>query len=69
MSSLKRLVNTPDLYESFKDHLTSLLTVLHKNLEQTTTIEDVYRLQGEIRFCRRLLRLREDVNQADKSYG
>jgi len=39
---------------------------VHRKLEQETTMEGMYRAQGEIMALRRLLYLRDEVNQGAK---
>ena len=61
-NTLKPFVNNPDLYKPFLEEIEKRITSTHKVLEQRTEVEEVYRLQGEIRALRSLLRLRENVN-------
>ena len=60
--SLKLLVNNPDIWKSLVSELEERLELTHKNLEQMSEIEELYRLQGEARAYRKLLRLRDKVN-------
>lgn len=63
--NLKRLVNTYDLYQAFTDHILSRIAKLQTTLEQVTSLEQVYKTQGEIHALRRLLMLREEVNSQE----
>ena len=60
--SLKLLVNNPDIWKSLVSELEERLELTHKNLEQISAAEDLYRLQGEARAYRKLLNLRDKVN-------
>lgn len=60
--SLKLLVNNPDIWKALVAELEDQIELTHKNLEQMSTAEDLYRLQGEARAYRKLLRLRDKVN-------
>ena len=59
--SLKLLVNNPDIWKSLVSELEERLELTHKNLEQMSEVEELYRLQGEARAYRKLLRLRDKV--------
>ena len=60
--SLKLLVNNPDIWKSLVSELEERIELTHKNLEQMGEVEELYRLQGEARAYRKLLRLRDKVN-------
>ena len=60
--SLKLLVNNPDIWKSLVSELEERLELTHKNLEQISEVEELYRLQGEARAYRKLLNLRDKVN-------
>ena len=59
---MKKLVNDWDIYNQFLSYVNEKIDVVHKSLEVTTETHEVYRLQGEARALRKLLRLREEVN-------
>jgi hypothetical protein len=61
--SLKQLVNNSELYLDFTIEIKSRIRVAQSSLEQVTNVEDIYRKQGEIAALRRLLLLRDQVNQ------
>ena len=60
--SLKLLVNNPDIWKALVAELEDQIELTHKNLEQMSTAEELYRLQGETKAYRKLLRLRDKVN-------
>jgi len=60
--SLKLLVNNPDIWKSLVSELEERIELTHKNLEQMSSVEELYRLQGEALAYRKLLRLRDKVN-------
>jgi hypothetical protein len=60
--SLKLLVNNPDIWKPLVSELEERIELAHKNLEQMNAVEELYRLQGEARAYRKLLRLRDKVN-------
>lgn len=60
--SLKMLVNQKEIWEAFCKELDSEISVVHKALEQATSTDAMYRLQGEIRAYRKLKYLRDKVN-------
>lgn len=62
MSTLKGLVNDKELWEDMLEELDSRIAFTHKQLEQVTKVEELYRLQGEVRALRSLTRLRDKVN-------
>ena len=59
---VKKLVNDKPLWDGFVDVLNNKIEVSQRKLEQETTLEGMYRAQGEIRTLRSMLRLREDIN-------
>ena len=60
--SIKLLVNNKDIWESFLEEVKDRIQTVHKQLEQTSETEELYRLQGEVRALRRLEYLRDKVN-------
>ena len=62
MDGLKRLVNTPEIYEAFNKMLDEKISSYQRTLEQSSDITNIYRLQGNIAALRRLKNLREEVN-------
>lgn len=64
--SLKQLVNTYDVHQSFLSYLSEKIASYQRSLEQATSMEEVYRLQGQILALRRLMMLRDEVNATEK---
>lgn len=60
--SIKLVVNTKDSWESLVEVFDDKIAKLQVSLEQATSIEEVYRLQGSISALRRLKYLRDEVN-------
>ena len=61
MYKLKPFVNDKPLMDAFEEFLDTKLTRKYEKLS-TATGEEVYRLQGEIRFISSLRKIREEVN-------
>ena len=62
---VKKLVNDKPLWDGFVDVLNEKIEVAQRKLEQETSIEGVYRAQGEIAAFRRLTFLRDEINGRD----
>jgi len=62
---VKKLVNDKPLWDGFVDVLNNKIEVSQRKLEQETTIEGMYRAQGEIAALRRLIFLRDEINGRD----
>ena len=60
--SLKLVVNNKDSWDALLEELEGRIQFSHKQLEQRKEIEEIYRLQGEIRALRSLKLLRDKVN-------
>jgi len=60
--SLKTWVNDKEAMDEFKQHLTDLIYLQHKKLEQGNDLQEVYQAQGAIETLRKLMLLRETVN-------
>lgn len=60
--SLKLLVNNKDIWEAFLEELDVKIEQVHVQMEQATSLEDFYRLQGQAACLRRLKKLRDQVN-------
>lgn len=68
--NLKPFVNNETIFSLFQDWIKVELDRTRNNLERTEKIEQIYRLQGEVAFLKRLLRLREEVNgRSNKNEG
>jgi hypothetical protein len=64
--SLKQLVNSHDVYQSFLEYVQKKIDLHQRSLEVATDIVDIHRLQGQIIALRRLLSLRDEVNSVGK---
>ena len=62
---VKKLVNDKPLWDGFVDVLNQKIEVAQRKLEQETSMEGVYRAQGEIAALRRLTFLRDEINGID----
>ena len=62
---VKKLVNAKPLWDGFVGVLNEKIEVAQRKLEQETSIEGVYRAQGEIAALRRLTFLRDEINGRD----
>jgi|TARA_R100001463_G_scaffold55664_3_gene107368 7-keto-8-aminopelargonate synthetase-like enzyme len=62
---VKKLVNDKPLWDGFVNLLNEKIEVAQRKLEQETSIEGVYRAQGEIAALRRLTFLRDEINGRD----
>ena len=60
--SIKKFVNDKPLWDSFVEVLDVKISSAPRRLEQESTIEGVYRIQGEIAALRKLAYLRDEVN-------
>ena len=62
---VKKLVNDKPLWDGFVNVLNNKIEVSQRKLEQETTLEGMYRAQGEIAALRRLTFLRDEINGRD----
>jgi len=60
--SLKLVVNNKDSWGAMLEEISSRIAFAHKQLEQRNELEELYRLQGEVRALRSLQKLRDKVN-------
>jgi hypothetical protein len=60
--SIKKLVNDKPLWDDFVEIINKKIDIAQRRLEQESTMEGMYRAQGEIAALRRLIYLREEVN-------
>ena len=65
-SQLKKIVNDKPVWDAFVVILNDKIKDVHRKLEQETTMESMYRAQGEIMALRRLTYLRDEVNGPSK---
>ena len=64
--SLKQLVNNHELWTAYQEDIKKEVEVSRSRLEQTSELEEIYRLQGEIRALKKRLKLREKVNSVEQ---
>ena len=60
--SLKAIVNERVLWDALLAELDERISFAHKQLEQSSNTEDLFRFQGEVRALRKLKQLRDKVN-------
>tara|TARA_B100000780_G_scaffold272872_1_gene235692 strand:- start:239 stop:442 length:204 start_codon:yes stop_codon:yes gene_type:complete len=65
-SQLKKIVNDKPVWDALVATLNDKIKDVHRKLEQETTMESMYRAQGEIMALRRLTYLRDEVNGPSK---
>ena len=59
---IKKLVNDKSLWDGFVEVLQQKIETAQRKLEQETSMEGIYRAQGEITALRRLTYLRDEIN-------
>ena len=59
---VKKLVNDKPLWDGFLKVLNEKIETAQRKLEQETSMEGIYRAQGEIAALRRLTYLRDEIN-------
>ena len=62
MSGLGPLVNNPSLWEEFLKYLGEEEEGVRKRLERSDTPTEIFRHQGELRNIRKMMALRETIN-------
>lgn len=65
-SNLKKIVNDKPIWDALVATLNDKIKDVHRKLEQESTMEGMYRAQGEIMALRRLTYLRDEVNGPSK---
>ena len=65
-SNLKKIVNDKPVWDALVATLNDKIKDVHRKLEQESTMEGMYRAQGEIMALRRLTYLRDEVNGPSK---
>lgn len=65
MVSLKQFVLSV-AYKEFEDYLDKQIGFLHTSIELSRSVEDIYRLQGQIFALKKLKNMRDDLLQRDK---
>jgi len=61
-NTLKPFVNNLELYNPFLEEIDERIVFAQIALEQSREPDELFRLQGEIRALRSLLRLRDKIN-------
>ena len=61
-NNLKPFVNSPELYNPFLEEIGERIKMSQIALEQSREPDEMFRLQGEIRALRSLMRLRDKIN-------
>ena len=61
-NNLKPFVNSPELYNPFLEEIGERIIMSQIALEQSREPDEMFRLQGEIRALRSLVRLRDKGN-------
>jgi hypothetical protein len=59
---LKRLTNDKPLWEAFLSEVDDRIAFCHKQMEQRTETQELFKLQGEIKALRNLKMLRDKLN-------
>ena len=59
---LSPLVNNPGSWDSLEEYVKEGMELASKFLENAVQIEDIYRLQGQLKVYRNLLALKDKVN-------
>lgn len=62
---IKKLVNDKPLWDGFVKVIQQKIETAQRKLEQETSMEGIYRAQGEIAALRRLTYLRDEINGRD----
>ena len=65
-SNLKKIVNDKPVWDALVATLNDKIKDVHRKLAQESTMEGMYRAQGEIMALRRLTYLRDEVNGPSK---
>jgi len=67
LPKLKGLVNQPNSWGAFNEHLDMLLESQHRTMEQAKDPVDIYKAQGAIQMIKYLRGLRDQVNASLES--
>ena len=65
MSKIKELTNNKQLWDAFVEELQRSIVNYQRTIEQTEKMSDIYRLQGAISALRRLMQLRDMMNNGN----
>ena len=64
LPKLKGLVNQPNRWGAFNEHLDMPIESQHRTMEQATDPVDIYKAQGAIQMLKYLRGLRDQVNSS-----
>ena len=67
MSKIKELTNNKELWDAFVQELVRSVVNYQRTMEQSEKPSDIYRLQGAISACRKLLQLKDMMNNGSGS--
>ena len=67
LPKLKGLVNQPNSWNAFNEHLDMLIELQHRTMEQAKDPVDIYKAQGAIQMIKYLKGLRDQVNASLES--
>ena len=62
MSKIKELTNNKELWDAFVEELQRSIINYQRTMEQTEKPSDIYTLQGAISALRRMMQLRDMMN-------
>ena len=62
MSKIKELTNNKELWDAFVEELQRSIINYQRTMEQTENPSDIYRLQGAVSSLRRMIQLRDMMN-------
>ena len=62
MSKINELTNNKELWDAFVEELQRSIVNYQRTMEQTEKPSDIYRLQGAVSSLRRLMQLRDVMN-------
>tara|TARA_B100001250_G_scaffold383899_1_gene378218 strand:+ start:306 stop:509 length:204 start_codon:yes stop_codon:yes gene_type:complete len=67
MSKIKELTNNKELWDAFVQELVRSVVNYQRTMEQSEKPSDIYRLQGAISACRKLMQLKDMMNNGSGS--
>ena len=67
MSKIKELTNNKELWDAFVQELVRSVVNYQRTMEQSEKPSEIYRLQGAISACRKLMQLKDMMNNGSGS--
>jgi hypothetical protein len=67
MSKIKELTNNKELWDAFVQELVRSVVNYQRTMEQSEKPSDIYRLQGAISACRKMMQLKDMMNNGSGS--